>query len=112
MTTSRPGGTSRAPSRSNPAPPTLASCGGVRSEEHTFELQSRQYLVCGLLLEKKIHPPAPSHSLCSSYPRRHTLVCLLIHRLVPSSFFFLHFFSYRCPSLSSPLLTFPPVFIF
>src|SRR3712207_6897108 len=25
----------------------------VRSEEHTFELQSRQYLVCRLLLEKK-----------------------------------------------------------
>src|SRR3712207_3897747 len=26
---------------------------GERSEEHTFELQSRQYLVCRLLLEKK-----------------------------------------------------------
>src|SRR3712207_7803810 len=25
----------------------------ARSEEHTFELQSRQYLVCRLLLEKK-----------------------------------------------------------
>src|SRR3712207_7417126 len=31
---------------------------GERSEEHTSELQSRQYLVCRLLLEKKkIHPP-------------------------------------------------------
>src|SRR5258707_9070220 len=36
-----------------------ASCGGQpecgpdRSEEHTSELQSRQYLVCRLLLEKK-----------------------------------------------------------
>src|SRR3712207_8152366 len=30
----------------------LTSCGG-RSEEHTSELQSRQYLVCRLLLEKK-----------------------------------------------------------
>src|SRR3712207_8163602 len=36
----------------------------LRSEEHTSELQSRQYLVCRLLLEKKIkltwffnHPP-------------------------------------------------------
>src|SRR3712207_7952929 len=32
---------------------------GIRSEEHTSELQSRQYLVCRLLLEKKkinIHP--------------------------------------------------------
>src|SRR3712207_8598113 len=28
-----------------------------RSEEHTSELQSRQYLVCRLLLEKKISTP-------------------------------------------------------
>src|SRR3712207_7622439 len=28
-----------------------------RSEEHTSELQSRQYLVCRLLLEKKQHTP-------------------------------------------------------
>src|SRR3712207_8304756 len=28
-------------------------CGHRRSEEHTSELQSRQYLVCRLLLEKK-----------------------------------------------------------
>src|SRR5215217_9493620 len=28
-------------------------CRGARSEEHTSELQSRQYLVCRLLLEKK-----------------------------------------------------------
>src|SRR3712207_8121262 len=32
----------------------------LRSEEHTSELQSRQYLVCRLLLEKK-------NSLLSSY---------------------------------------------
>src|SRR3712207_7342743 len=32
--------------------PAYAS-GGWRSEEHTSELQSRQYLVCRLLLEKK-----------------------------------------------------------
>src|SRR3712207_3143877 len=31
----------------------LAAAQGVRSEEHTSELQSRQYLVCRLLLEKK-----------------------------------------------------------
>src|SRR3712207_7806610 len=30
----------------------IAGC-KVRSEEHTSELQSRQYLVCRLLLEKK-----------------------------------------------------------
>src|SRR3712207_8532757 len=28
----------------------------ARSEEHTSELQSRQYLVCRLLLEKKKYP--------------------------------------------------------
>src|SRR3712207_8027518 len=32
---------------------TLSS--GERSEDHTSELQSRQYLVCRLLLEKKIN---------------------------------------------------------
>src|SRR3712207_7484587 len=31
----------------------LARVDDVRSEEHTSELQSRQYLVCRLLLEKK-----------------------------------------------------------
>src|SRR3712207_8028244 len=34
----------------------------ARSEEHTSELQSRQYLVCRLLLEKK---KPPSHTLAS-----------------------------------------------
>src|SRR3712207_7777646 len=40
---------------------------GSRSEEHTSELQSRQYLVCRLLLEKKniyrIQPPPSTHAL-------------------------------------------------
>src|SRR3712207_8506963 len=48
----------------------------LRSEEHTSELQSRQYLVCRLLLEKKNHQ------------------CLILsaHRLSPpSSWSFLHF---------------------
>src|SRR3712207_8351083 len=38
------------------APLYLVACsvlGLLRSEEHTSELQSRQYLVCRLLLEKK-----------------------------------------------------------
>src|SRR3712207_7386842 len=44
---------------------------GARSEEHTSELQSRQYLVCRLLLEKKKtllhhhllpHPIFPPHT--------------------------------------------------
>src|SRR5215217_9610893 len=40
----------RGPPRSHrPSPPTRRR----RSEEHTSELQSRQYLVCRLLLEKK-----------------------------------------------------------
>src|SRR3712207_8349256 len=34
-------------------PDVVARRNRVRSEEHTSELQSRQYLVCRLLLEKK-----------------------------------------------------------
>src|SRR5215203_5832228 len=34
-------------------PEAIANTSGRRSEEHTSELQSRQYLVCRLLLEKK-----------------------------------------------------------
>src|SRR3712207_7711967 len=38
-----------------------------RSEEHTSELQSRQYLVCRLLLEKTTE--APTHgSSCTTLP--------------------------------------------
>src|SRR3712207_7682464 len=46
-----------------------------RSEEHTSELQSRQYLVCRLLLEKKNeltispnHPHRPLDKTYSTYP--------------------------------------------
>src|SRR3712207_7716854 len=35
------------------APPLPRFTANCRSEEHTSELQSRQYLVCRLLLEKK-----------------------------------------------------------
>src|SRR5438445_3656820 len=35
--------------------------GGGRSEEHTSELQSRQYLVCRLLLEKKKESQESTH---------------------------------------------------
>src|SRR3712207_7826252 len=38
---------------------------GMRSEEHTSELQSRQYLVCRLLLEKKKH-----HKIAATHPSR------------------------------------------
>src|SRR3712207_8442967 len=46
-------GTEPAPAaRRRPRPPSAGRC-PTRSEEHTSELQSRQYLVCRLLLEKK-----------------------------------------------------------
>src|SRR3712207_8039290 len=50
---SRGGGDERP--RVPPRPPARCrdAAVGVRSEEHTSELQSRQYLVCRLLLEKK-----------------------------------------------------------
>src|SRR3712207_7915471 len=47
----RSAGTPRTPSFSAPA------ATATRSEEHTSELQSRQYLVCRLLLEKKKKQP-------------------------------------------------------
>src|SRR3712207_8027450 len=56
----RCGGT--APAASRCATPTTRRP-RTRSEEHTSELQSRQYLVCRLLLEKKKyshHPNLPS----------------------------------------------------
>src|SRR3712207_8229696 len=43
---------------------------GLRSEEHTSELQSRQYLVCRLLLEKKNH----TRELSTHYPPLHLYV--------------------------------------
>src|SRR3712207_7941706 len=42
-----------------------------RSEEHTSELQSRQYLVCRLLLEKKNIP--------------YRSICLAVNRTIPHS---------------------------
>src|SRR3712207_7874762 len=46
----------------------------VRSEEHTSELQSRQYLVCRLLLEKKkIHPLFNCPSNISSRHQPHII---------------------------------------
>src|SRR3712207_8314038 len=39
-----------------------------RSEEHTSELQSRQYLVCRLLLEKKKKTPTPPAYTCPAIP--------------------------------------------
>src|SRR3712207_7717041 len=53
----RPGPRSRLPAGADTPEGALATLTrpvvDVRSEEHTSELQSRQYLVCRLLLEKK-----------------------------------------------------------
>src|SRR3712207_7357745 len=46
------------------APVERAALLGLRSEEHTSELQSRQYLVCRLLLEKKINSSSCSTLCC------------------------------------------------
>src|SRR3712207_8025312 len=45
---------------------------GRRSEEHTSELQSRQYLVCRLLLENTIHA-------VDTYPVRHVVEIGIAH---------------------------------
>src|SRR3712207_6894099 len=50
----------------NQAPSPLARS-WIRSEEHTSELQSRQYLVCRLLLEKKKTNTRYSHSYHDKY---------------------------------------------
>src|SRR3712207_7433805 len=52
----RPAGRDARPDRARSparAPGRSGRGGEARSEEHTSELQSRQYLVCRLLLEKK-----------------------------------------------------------
>src|SRR3712207_7808976 len=54
-TASRPRGTSSSSSPTGRCPRNGSP--STRSEEHTSELQSRQYLVCRLLLEKKKQHP-------------------------------------------------------
>src|SRR5438445_6880450 len=44
---------------------------GARSEEHTSELQSRQYLVCRLLLEKKKSSPRPTSTQTTVPPTQY-----------------------------------------
>src|SRR3712207_8280802 len=56
------------------------SCGPgavIRSEEHTSELQSRQYLVCRLLLEKKkqLYAPMISEEDTSKLHTHSSMVC-------------------------------------
>src|SRR5690606_40183168 len=56
------GGKRRSPAPRSAGPGSAAHEGGAgfRSEEHTSELQSRENLVCRLLLEKKKHTQATS----------------------------------------------------
>src|SRR5215217_9736186 len=51
--------TTRCPPASSCRPSRRCCTRTRRSEEHTSELQSRQYLVCRLLLEKKKKIPRP-----------------------------------------------------
>src|SRR3712207_8826299 len=61
----RRGAAARLPRRRRAGTSTLR--GRVRSEEHTSELQSRQYLVCRLLLEIKKNTLAVNYSTFSSF---------------------------------------------
>src|SRR3712207_7699272 len=49
--------------RGSPKVSELRRAAVLRSEEHTSELQSRQYLVCRLLLETKNRVGAPARAL-------------------------------------------------
>src|SRR5258707_5672620 len=85
--------------RSHPAPPDAIVLGlarivharravhaagrGVRSEEHTSELQSRQYLVCRLLLEKKNKRRATAEP--QARLSKQSVVCLLSPILAASA---------------------------
>src|SRR3712207_7007698 len=51
---------------------------GDRSEEHTSELQSRQYLVCRLLLEKKILRVSATARYYCLGARHYNVVCFLL----------------------------------
>src|SRR3712207_7763291 len=69
------------------APPCAASTtrpmrSAVRSEEHTSELQSRQYLVCRLLLEKKTVQHRPRiHSTVAQPSASYTHTILQANRV-------------------------------
>src|SRR2546422_3664148 len=57
-------------SRRQPRVPLAAHSSGVRSEEHTSELQSRLHLVCRLLLEKKNNISPSKHHHLGRYEDR------------------------------------------
>src|SRR5438445_8531365 len=53
---------------------------GLRSEEHTSELQSRQYLVCRLLLEKKKRRVWLDRRLATTSTASGSPSCTRVHR--------------------------------
>src|SRR5260221_5748261 len=61
----RSGHSQKSISNQNLPDPTVRDTCGIRSEEHTSELQSHSDLVCRLLLEKKKNPT------CESYVKLH-----------------------------------------
>src|SRR3712207_8058381 len=64
------------PDRTGPVPvadPYMLCCWIKRSEEHTSELQSRQYLVCRLLLDKK-NKSADCRFICVVFSTIYSLV--------------------------------------
>src|SRR3712207_8323367 len=71
------------PGRAVPDQPVRGEAAHVRSEEHTSELQSRQYLVCRLLLEKKklrsAREPVPGRSPCAPPRRRSAPLLAPVH---------------------------------
>src|SRR3712207_8740485 len=66
-----------------------------RSEEHTSELQSRQYLVCRLLLEKKKNN---TYSLSSFFFFFHFFISLILLTRFTFSLTHLHFTLYHSSS--------------
>src|SRR5258707_11333311 len=56
----------------------------LRSEEHTSELQSRQYLVCRLLLEKKKKIKHPSRVLRIAHASRNDPSVIFMKRRLQS----------------------------
>src|SRR3712207_7294263 len=61
----------RFPGRPRLAPPSVPRRSpATRSEEHTSELQSRQYLVCRLLLEKKTHNHLTHYTRSKKHKRK------------------------------------------
>src|SRR3712207_9003798 len=58
--------------RLRPAFPIVTFWCSERSQEHTSELQSRQYLVCRLLLEKKTAFISATYSLPEDRSEEHT----------------------------------------